>query len=49
MGVIINDERFVTIIKTKTINLDLPKDVSNNLKHETDFIIKTMSFKLSIQ
>ena len=32
------------ITEPKIIYFDLPKDVGNNLKHETDFIIKCNEF-----
>ena len=40
MGVINNDKKLVIITETKTIHSDLTKDVSNNLTHEIDFILK---------
>ena len=36
MGMIIKDNKLVVIAEPKTINFDLPKNFSNNLKHETE-------------
>ena len=47
MGVYIGDNKLVITTKPKTIQSDLPKDVSIDLKHEIYFII--MNFQLSIQ
>ena len=40
MGVHIGDNQLVITAEPKTIHFDLSKDVDNNLKHETDFIIE---------
>ena len=40
MGVYIEDNNLVIITELKTIQFDLPKNVGNNLKYETDSIIK---------
>ena len=40
MRVHIGDNKLVIMIEPKTFHFDLPKDVDNNLKHETDFIMK---------
>ena len=40
MGVYNEDNKFVIIAKSKTFHFDLPEDFGNNLKHETDSIIK---------
>ena len=44
MGVHINVNKLVIIPEPKTISFDLSKDVYNNFKHETDFIIKHNKF-----
>ena len=44
MGVIINDNKLVTITEPKTIHFDLPKKIDSSLKHETDFLIKHNEF-----
>ena len=43
-----NQKKIITI-EPRTFYLDLPKDLAENLKFETDFIIKIMNFLLSIQ
>ena len=40
MRVIIKDSKLILLTERKFIHFDLPKDVSNNLKHEIDYIIK---------
>lgn len=35
MRVIIKDDKLVIITGVKAIHIDLPKDVGNSLKHET--------------
>ena len=44
MRVIIKNNQVLIITEPKTIYFDLPKSVGNNLKHETDFIIKHYEF-----
>ena len=44
MGVIINDNKLVTITEPKTIHFDLPKKIDSSLKHETDFLVKHNEF-----
>ena len=41
MGVHIESNKLVIITKPKTIYFDLSKVVDNNLKYETEFILKT--------
>ena len=36
MGVIVKDNKLVTITEPKTIHIYLPKDIGNNLKHNID-------------
>ena len=40
MGVYIDVNKLVIIAEPRNIPFDLPKDVDNNLKNETDSIIK---------
>ena len=44
MGVYIEDNKLVIITKPKTIHFDLLKDVGNNLKYESDSLIKHNEF-----
>ena len=44
VGVNIQDSKLVIITEPKIIHFDLPKDVGNNLKDETHFIIKYIEF-----
>ena len=46
MGMVIKDykNKLVTIIESKIIHLNLPKDADNDLKDEVDFIIKHNKF-----
>ena len=41
MGVHVGDKKYLIITEPKTIHFDLSIDGDNNLKHRTDFIIKT--------
>ena len=40
----VNGKKLIIIIEPKPTHSDLPKDVANNLKHKTDFIIKNNAF-----
>ena len=40
----IGDNKLLTTIEPKTFHFDLPKNVHNNLKYETDCIIKHKNF-----
>ena len=44
MRVHIGENKPVTTIEPKNVHFDLPQDVDNNLKHETDSIIKQNEF-----
>ena len=44
MGVRVEDKKLAITVEPKTIQIDLPKDVGNILKHEIDFIIKQNEF-----
>ena len=44
MGVKIEDNKLVIITESKTIHIDLPKDVGNELRHEIDSIMKHLEF-----
>ena len=49
MEVIIKDKKLVIITKPEIIHFDLPKGIVNNLKYETDFIIKHISAENTIK
>ena len=44
MGVVIKDNKLVIVTEIQHLYSDLPKDIGNNLKHETDCIIKHNEF-----
>ena len=46
MDVIINDKKLVLIAEPKTFHFGLSKDIDNNMKYETDCIIKYNEFSV---
>ena len=49
MGPDTDDNKLVIITLRKTIYFEITKDVGNNLKHETEYIINSMTFPESMQ